>query len=162
MRAEAKIQAAVAPALMPDETFLAARVCLPAGVGTAALGGVLGGAVGAVAVTAVHAKRQGTARRAGLAARIPASKKVAVVITTHRLLVFGLTPYGAGVRQPILGVGRRDLLSVEVHPAKIGFAKLRVGFGDGSTVDLKLDSDRKLDELRQAVSLLGSGPTQAR
>jgi hypothetical protein len=154
--AEAKIKASVAPALMPDETFLAGRACVPATLGAALAGGLLGGAVGAVAVTAAQASLQGTRRRQGLASRIPPNKKVAVVLTTHRLLVFSMG-FGSSVRQPILGVGRRDLLGLEVHPAKIGFAKLRVGFADRSTVDFKLDSDRKLDELRSAIAQFATG-----
>ncbi len=161
MSAESRMKAAVASALMPDEEFLAGRVCVPNTVGAAAIGGVLGGAVGALAATAVQRGLRPAPPQQGFAARIPTDRKVAIVITTHRLLVFKTGGFGAGIREPIVGAGRRDLHSVEVRPAKIGFASVRVRFADGGAVELKLETDRKLDHLRHAFSRLGSRTPQA-
>lgn len=123
---------------------MSSRLC------TSANGALLPGEEAIAACTGRATRPEGSG---GMSARIPTDQDVAVVATTHRLLVFK-TGYAGRVGQPLFGVGPHNLRRVEVSRHGGVNGRLIIEFLDLSTTTVEIAALRQVGRMKEAVDRL--------
>lgn len=129
-----KVEKAQDRVLHPGERVLGAAMIQPKGaLKKQAIGGGLGGALGAVVAEKMVARSAGGT---GLAAAMPA-KRVVAALTDQRLLAIGLGALANGLKEVEASWARADVADiVRLQQGKL-VDVLGVAFVDGSTIEVE-------------------------